>query len=330
MPVCSISEWNQYIKNFPEAHFMQTGEWGLLKSSFGWDVSRIINSTSGAQILLRRLPFGFTIAYLPKGPLGEDFANIWPEVDQICRQHRVIFLKVEIDNWQDEPLDSEAKFPGFITSQFNIQPPNTIIINLEQDESIVLQKMRQKTRYNINLAAKKEVSVSKWNDIATFHSMITITGGRDGFGVHSQDYYQRVYDLFHPAGMCELLVAKYGDQPLAALMVFARGKRSWYVYGASSDQERNRMPAYLLQWEAIRWARNRGCQVYDLWGIPDQDQDILEANFLNRNDGLWGVYRFKRGFGGESKRAHQALDKVYIPILYSIYQRLMASRQTAG
>lgn len=329
MPVCSLSEWNQYIEDFPEAHFMQTGEWGLLKSSFGWDAIRIINNTSGVQILLRRLPFGFTVAYIPKGPLGEDLANIWPEVDQLCRRHRVIFLKVEIDNWQDDPIDRETNFPGFITSLFNIQPPNTIIINLEENESTILQKMRQKTRYNINLAVKKEVSVSIWNDIDAFHRMITITGGRDGFGVHSQDYYQHVYDLFHPAGMCELLVAKYEDQPLAALMVFARGKRSWFVYGASSDQERNRMPAYLLQWEAIRWARNRGCQIYDLWGIPDHDQDILEKNFLNRNDGLWGVYRFKRGFGGESKRAHQALDKVYIPILYSIYQKLMASRQTA-
>ena len=112
-------------------------------------------------------------------------------------------------------------------------------------------------------------------------------------------------------------------------MVFAHGKRSWYVYGASSDRERNRMPAYLLQWEAIRWAMKRGCLEYDFWGIPDENEQVLEAEFTRRTTGLWGVYRFKRGFGGEIKRSVQALDKVYMPWLYSIYLRIMSGRELA-
>ena len=86
------------------------------------------------------------------------------------------------------------------------------------------------------------------------------------------------------------------------------------------------MPTYLLQWEAIRWAKEKGCTQYDLWGVPDEDDETLEANFTDRNDGLWGVYRFKRGFGGEVKRAALAWDKVYNPILYFGYQTLMARR----
>ena len=329
MPLLSESDWNNYLIKFPEAHFLQTSEWGLLKSSFGWDVLRLGNGTAGAQILFKKLPLGFSVAYIPKGPIGQDFNTIWPEIDQVCHEHRAIFLKVETDLWQDEAINRELDFPGFMFSKFNIQPPKTIIINLEEDYPNVLQKMRQKTRYNINLAAKKEVSVVPWKDIPAFHRMMSVTGNRDGFGVHSLDYYQQVYDLFHPTGMCELLVAMFKDQPLAALMVFARGKRAWYVYGASTDLERNRMPAYILQWTAIRWAKDHGCQYYDLWGIPDEDPEILEANFLSRHSGLWGVYRFKRGFGGEIKRVQQALDKVYIPILYSLYLKRMAVRLTA-
>jgi lipid II:glycine glycyltransferase (peptidoglycan interpeptide bridge formation enzyme) len=79
------------------------------------------------------------------------------------------------------------------------------------------------------------------------------------------------------------------------------------------------MPTYLLQWEAIRWAKARGCAEYDLWGVPDEDEETLEAQFESRHDGLWGVYRFKRGFGGQLKRAAQALDRVYNPLLYWIY-----------
>lgn len=305
---------------------MQTSAWGSLKSSFGWDIAWIIEGSAGSQILFRKLPFGFSAAYIPKGPLGIDFSHIWKEVDQLCRKHRAIFLKVETDTWVAKSTDRERDFPGFISSSFNIQPPNTIIVDLEQDETGLLQKMRQKTRYNINLAIKKGVVVRSWNNIDFFHQMMTVTGQRDGFGVHSREYYQRAYDLFHPTGNCELLAAIFEDNPLAALMVFTCGKRAWYLFGASSDQERKLMPTYLLQWEAMRWAKSKGCQFYDLWGVPDEDEANLEANFMDRNSGLWGVYRFKRGFGGMVQRTSQALDKVYIPILYSLYKKFMAGR----
>ena len=187
--------------------------------------------------------------------------------------------------------------------------------------------MKQKTRYNIRLAEKKGVTVRAWDDIPAFHKMMLVTGGRDNFGVHSLEYYRRAYELFKPTGMAELLVAEFEGKPLAALMVFAHGRRAWYIYGASTDEERNRMPTYLLQWEAIKWARSKGAEEYDLWGVPDEDEATLEANFETRHDNLWGVYRFKRGFGGEVKRARQAVDRVYMPLLYNLYLWRMAGRE---
>ena len=157
--------------------------------------------------------------------------------------------------------------------------------------------------------------------------MLLLTGGRDGFGVHALEYYRRAYDLFHPKRMVEMFVAEYEDKPLAALFVAKNGNRAYYLYGASTDVERSRMPAYLLQWEAIRWAKRHGSEEYDLWGVPDEDEATLEANFEQRNDGLWGVYRFKRGFGGQLKRAPQAIDHVYKPFLYWAYLRFMANRE---
>ena len=112
--------------------------------------------------------------------------------------------------------------------------------------------------------------------------MLQSTAHRDGFAVHSLAYYQHAYDLFHPSGMCELLMAESEGQPLAALMVFMRGARAWYVYGGSTDLLREKMPNYLLQWEAMRWARERGCTEYDLWGVPDEDEAVLEEGFADR------------------------------------------------
>jgi lipid II:glycine glycyltransferase (peptidoglycan interpeptide bridge formation enzyme) len=329
MPVVSLDEWNQYVRSHPDAHILQTGEWGELKSRFGWEPVRIINQAEGVQILFRKLPLGFTIGYIPKlrveDGLPASIELLKDEIDSECKRHRAVFLKLEPDSWNDE---LPRRSPGaFLRSQHNIQPPRTIVVDLRGSEEEILARMKQKTRYNIRLAEKKGVTIRAWADIESFHKMMRVTGERDQFGIHSLEYYRCIYELFYPKGMCELLVAEYEERPLAALMVFGRGRRAWYFYGASTDEERNRMPAYLLQWEAMRWAKARGCEEYDLWGVPDEDEVTLEANFETRRDGLWGVYRFKRGFGGELKRAAQALDRVYKPLLYWAYLRLVRNRE---
>lgn len=339
MPEASFSDWNQFLRDHPDAHLLQTGEWGELKSSFGWRVLRVVNNGFGAQILFRKLPLGFTIAYIPKLMFSDRLSVVsnqfLSEVETICRKRNAIFLKIEPDAWKDQSPDtwnpSASLWAGLKlkTSLHNIQPPRTIIIDIRGAEDDILARMKQKTRYNIRLATKKDVHVRTWNDLEGFHRMLLVTGGRDGFGVHSLAYYRRAYELFHPVGNCELLVAEYENRPLAALMVFAYGRRAWYVYGASNDEERNRMPAYLLQWEAMRWAKAHGCEEYDLWGVPDEDEAKLEAEFESRHDGLWGVYRFKRGFGGELKRSAQALDHIYNPFLYKMYLWRLAGRESA-
>ncbi len=328
MPEVSLTEWNIFLENHPNAHLLQMGEWGELKNNFGWKPVRIVlNNEVGAQILFRRLPLGLTLGYMPKPVFSGQWTVIsdqfWREVDSVCKKNKAVFLKVEPNSWDDS-----FRLPpsAFRISPHNIQPPRTITISIKEDDEQILARMKPKCRYNIRLAEKKGITVRAWDDIPAFHEMMTVTGGRDKFGVHSKEYYQRAYELFHPKETCELLVAEFEDKPLASLMVFANGKRAWYVYGASNDQERNRMPTYLLQWEAIRWAKARGCDEYDLWGVPDENEETLEAQFESRHDGLWGVYRFKRGFGGQIKRAPQALDRVYNPLLYWLYTKYVTRR----
>jgi lipid II:glycine glycyltransferase (peptidoglycan interpeptide bridge formation enzyme) len=190
--------------------------------------------------------------------------------------------------------------------------------------------MKQKTRYNIRLAERKEVLVTPSNDLAVFYDLMQVTGGRDGFGIHNLTYYRQAYELFHASGKCELLLAEYAGLPLAGLMVFAHGTRAWYLYGASNDAERSRMPTYLLQWEAMRWAARQGCQEYDLVGVPDVEESDLEAGFAERSDGLWGVYRFKRGFGGQLVRSVGAWDRAYLPFVDKLYVWWANRRRTAG
>jgi lipid II:glycine glycyltransferase (peptidoglycan interpeptide bridge formation enzyme) len=328
MPELNQTEWNQWITtSHPEAHLLQHGSWGALKAQFGWTPVRVVAGNSGAQILFRQLPLGFSLGYIPKGPVGTDWEALWPEIDSVCRHHRAVFLKVEVDAWADE-FDAKKQLAqaGFQASSHNLQPPRTAIVDISPEEDEILVRMKQKTRYNIRLAARKDVEVHPSDDLDAFTDLMAVTGERDDFGVHTPEYYRQAYQLFHPLGMCKMFIAVYQGQPLAGIMVFANGERAWYLYGASNNLERNRMPTYLVQWEAIRWAKEQGCTSYDLWGVPDTEPETLEAEFMQRSDGLWGVYRFKRGFGVEIKRAVNAWDKVYNSLAYLGYRMLIARR----
>lgn len=334
MAELSPSEWDEFLSQIPNPHILQTTPWGQLKADFGWKVSHIINENCGAQILIKRILPGVNFAYIPKGPISTENLTIWAEIGSVCRVNRCAFLKVEPDGWVNQvPSISERYFTSskqFIPSPHSIQPMQTLVVDISGEDAQILGRMKQKTRYNINLAQKKNVIIKPYTDLNPFYSMMVITGERDRFGIHSQAYYQRAFELFHARAMCQLLVAEYEGEAISAIMVFRSGTRAWYFYGASADLHRDKMPNYLLQWEAMRWAKSQGCLEYDLWGIPDVDLDSLEANFMSRNDGLWGVYRFKRGFGGELKRSAGPRDCVYNPILYRLYSIWLKYRKIQG
>jgi peptidoglycan pentaglycine glycine transferase (the first glycine) len=281
----------------------------------------------GAQVLFRKLPAGLSIAYIPKGPIGRLSSAFLQELDIVCKKRHAIFLKIEPDLWEEDNSILQDKLGEIARDSLPIQPFQTITLDIRGGEETVMSQMKQKTRYNIRLAEKKGIIVREWDDLPGFGKMMNITASRDGFGVHPTGYYQIVYNAFAPKGMCKLFVAEYNKLPLAALMVMRSGSRAWYFYGASTDEERNRMPTYLLQWQAIQWAMVNGCSEYDLWGIPDAPEYQLEEQFSERSDGLWGVYRFKRGFGGQVKRSAGAWDRVYSPILYSLYQAYISRRR---
>jgi lipid II:glycine glycyltransferase (peptidoglycan interpeptide bridge formation enzyme) len=337
MPKIEPGVWTEFLASHPNAHILQTEEWGHLKSAFGWQAIQLISRQDlgpmqcGAQILFRQLPFGFSLAYIPKGPVGARWDLLWPDVDSVCKKKRAIFLKVEPDIWEgvsnSDLLGLETY--GFQMSQHNVQPPRTLVVDLNSTDDQILARMKQKTRYNIRLALRKGVVIQKTRDIDTFYKLMQVTSERDAFGVHSKDYYQRALEYFEPRGQCALLCAEFDGYPLAALMVFARGKRAWYFYGASSNENRHLMPTYLLQWEAMKWAKEMGCDEYDLWGVPDESAEILESQFLERSDDLWSVYRFKRGFGGNLRRSVNTFDRVYHPGMYQLYLSIIRRKSSS-
>lgn len=329
--------WDVFVRQQPRPHILQLSAWGTLKAAFGWRADRVAltnaagDITGGAQVLFRPLPvIGKTLAYVPMGPYitaQGDPAAVWDAIHQMARSHRAAFIKWEPGLYVDGSPPDPARF-GFRPSQQTIQPPRTILIDIGADDETILGRMNQGTRRKIRQSQKSGIRyyAASRDDVPRFNALMQGTGSRNAFGVHAPEYYVMAYDLFVPGGDASLILAEHDGDLLAAVMVFALGDTTWYFYGASSDAKRNLMASYGVQWEAIQWARRRGCTYYDLWGIPDADEAELEAQFQERSDGLWGVYGFKRGWGGQVIRAAGAWDKAYNPLIYAAYSLYLRLR----
>jgi lipid II:glycine glycyltransferase (peptidoglycan interpeptide bridge formation enzyme) len=316
---------------------LQTTNWARLKNRFGWTSHRVWlrqdgQLVAGAQVLYRSAAVGLVkMAYIPHGPLvdwddEEQVTILLNQIDHSVYERGASILKMEPLLWQSEATSAKwaaiCQQHNLLPNTDTIQPPNTILVDLRPSPDEILANMKQKTRYNIRLAAKKDVTVRQGGlkDIAIFNKLMRQTGERDQFGVHTPMYYHAAFEIFAPTNQVALFLAEYEGRPLAGVMVFVLGDTAAYLYGASSNEERQRMPTYAVQWAAIEWAKARGCHWYDLWGVPDAPEDELEANFTDRHDGLWGVYRFKRGFGGQIQRTIGASDRSYNKLVYKLYQ----------
>ena len=328
-------QWEEFLLRVG-GHLLQSWGWGEFKTGFGWQAERLAvwDEVSGelkgaAQVLFRRLPLG-SLAYVPKGPVADPGdTETWKRLLRLLRdfgrEQGVTFLKMEPD-WEGEhPLAQLFQEEGYKFSAQAIQPTTTIIVSLDGDDDEILKQMKSKTRYNIRLAERKGVTVREGDetDVSLFYNLMEETKDRDLFGIHQEAYYRAAWQIFAPQDHARLFLAYHGDEPLAGLMVFAYDSRACYLYGASSNRRRNLMPNHFLQWRAMQWAREQGCTTYDLWGIPDEagegEEDMEEV--LKRG-GLWGVYRFKRGFGGRVVRHSPSYDYVYSPFLYWLGTRV--------
>jgi peptidoglycan pentaglycine glycine transferase (the first glycine) len=319
--------WDAWVASAPHGHILQTSRWARLKCAFGWRAERVILRTNpsadapilaGASVLYRRLPWGQTLAYVPKGPLV-DWADraqtgaVLALIREACGKRHAALVKIEPDLPGTPALVEALVDCGFRLSGQRIQPLSTIHIDLSAGEETLLARMKPKWRYNIRLSERKGVTVREGTraDLPAIQRLMEVTGERDGFEVHSAEYYAFATDLFVPAGMAAWLIAEYAGELLAAIAVFAQGASAWYMWGASGDGARNLMPNHALQWAGMTWAKARGCRTYDLWGIPDEVGDNPEAYAESESwgsEGLWGVYRFKQGFGGQVVRYIGAWD----------------------
>lgn len=313
--VADPQTWDAHVET-GNGHLLQSFGWGELKSRFGWSGQRVAWQEGGnlrglAQILYRHLAPALTLAYVPRGPVVTDGADLSPFLDRLVQHVRgrgVFLLKLEPDWHRGDERDEVLRRARFVPTQETVQPPATIHLDLTADLETILARMKSKWRYNIRLAEKKGVSVHAGDaaDFDAFYELMRVTGQRDEFAIHGPEYYRTAFEFLQRGDHVRLLIAEFEQKPLAMIFVTAFAHEAIYLYGASGNEERNRMPNHALHWAAIRWARERGCARYDLWGIPETMVETSDDSNLPTS-----LYQFKQGFGGEIVRYSGAWDLVF-------------------
>ena len=318
-----------FLEKHERCNFQQSLEWGKVKDSWKNEVvlaeganGEIIGSIS---ILIRKMPIFGNIMYSSRGPVCDIYdesvlAQLTEGVKKLAKKYKAFVFKAEPDIKSDDKefrrvmaklgysIKDDAK-----NFREEIQPRYVFRLDIKgKTEDEVFAGFHQKTRYNVRLATKKGVVIKEGTreDLKEFHKIMVTTGERDGFIIRSLSYFEKMYDNLAPNHM-KLLMAYHEDKPIAGIIPIMYGNKTWYLYGASSNEHRNLMPNYLLQWTMIKEAIQNGCDMYDFRGV---------SGVVDENHPQYGLYRFKKGFGAEFT---EFIGEVYIafkPMWYSLYK----------
>lgn len=313
--------------------FLQSRFWADFKSQSSWTYSRYDVSVDrpgvapfALSVLVRSLGLGLTFAYVPHGPdvavAESDRPELLASIAESLRgdlPRSCVFVRFD-PGWYEAESEAgdSAAVPGRpvlgppLRKASDVQPPDSVVLAIDRPDDELLAGMKPKWRYNVKLAEKKGVTVADEGlaGLSDFYALYETTAARDRIAIHPRSYYERLLSM-RPANEAEarpelrLWIARHEGRALAAIITVYYAGEATYLYGASSDEQRNLMPAYALQWAAMRAARQAGCTSYDLYGIPPVDDP---------DHPMSGLYRFKTGFGGQVRHYAGAWDYVLRPL----------------
>ena len=323
----SKEEYKKFLESNERCNFQQSLEWAEVKKP-NWKPEVILAENNNGKIIgslcvwIRKMPIFGNIMYASRGPVCDihDLSVIKQLTDgakELAKKYKAIVLRIEPDIKSDDTefknlmLELGYKIKDDAKNfRDEIQPRYVFRLDVKgKTEDEVFKNFHQKTRYNVRLATKKGVTVKDGTreDLKDFHEIMITTGKRDGFIIRPLEYFEKMYDELGPEHM-KILMAYYEGKPISGVIPIMYGNKTWYLYGASSNEHRNLMPNYLLQWEMIKLAIKNKSDIYDLRGVPGIADD---SN---------GLYRFKKGFGAEYT---EFLGEAYIPfkpLTYKLYK----------
>lgn len=305
------AKWDEFVKQVPEGHHVQSSLWSRLKTMHNWHPLRVMilrdnEIIAGVQMLLKKIPLLGQAGYITQGPVlssyeSQDCECILAAIDESMKKEgiRILFI---LPNRDGLPLEQHLNARGAVLQDdIRIGPEATTMVDLEQDLDTIQANMKSKTRYNVRYAARKEIVVREGtiDDLPTFHTLLQKTAARNEFSPYSLEYFEQMYHLFTPHQHFKLLFAEHEGEILSAILLIAFSDTVIYKKGAWSGAKGNLRPNEALHWEAIKWAKTQGYRYYDFEGISRVAAQSVIAGEGIPDEAMNTYTRFKLGFGGE-------------------------------
>ena len=316
--------WDELVIATGRPHILQSAAWAEVKAATGWTNKRyVLEDPRGslrhgvAQILVKRLPLGVTVAYAPRGPLvdPDKVADAIAALREALSRDRCASLLCDPEIPPDDATRAQLSRAGVQPSPVYVQPRRTLLMDLTQEPDALLARMKKKTRQYIHKAEREGVVTEETRDLDRFLAVLRIVAQRDRFGIHSRGYFEALLKAF--GDRAHMLMARVGAEDAGAMMLARLGDRAWELYGGWSGTHTEARPFYLLKWRAMLRMRALGTSRYDMWGLAE-----------GADDPLAGVENFKLGFGGDVTEWIGALETPVRPLLYPVWQ-LAARRRLA-
>ncbi|HEY9325002.1 MAG TPA: peptidoglycan bridge formation glycyltransferase FemA/FemB family protein [Candidatus Limnocylindria bacterium] len=298
-------------------HVLQSAGWGELKAVTGWNVRRFVLDGGVAQVLLKPLPLGLSVAYAPRGPLvaPEHLGEAIAALREVLARERCASLLCDPEAPDDPAIRASLARTGVSASPVFVQPRRTLLMDLSKGDEELFAAMRKKTRQYIHKAERAGVVTEESRDIDRFMKVLSAVGQRDRFAIRSREYFETLLSAFGDRAL--LMFARLGDQDAGAMLLVRIADRAWELYGGWSGAHAEARPFYLLKWRAMLRMRQLGVRRYDMYGLADSADDPLA-----------GVENFKLGYGGEVVEWIGALETPVRRVLYPLWQ-LAARRRLA-
>ena len=322
-------DWDRFVLE-QNGSFLQSWEWGEFQEKVGRKVFRFSESGWLAEFIEFVLPMGKKYWYGPRAPLftksqqsavSQQLERFIEKIKVTADKEEIMFFRISPEWSADIELEANLEICGFKKLRYNIEPAQTLILDISQSEKSLLTQMHAKWRYNIGLARKKGVKARIVSNgepdfekyFEDFWHLMQQTSRRQKIRLHEKEYYRKQLTVNSKQFQNSLFVAEYKKNVVAANIVNFYNQRATYLHGGSDNEQRALMAPHLLQWEQIRVAKKLGGAKYDFWGIDEKK---------------WpGVTRFKLGFGGEPVKYVGTWDYPLDNKWYLIYRGVQKFRR---